>query len=95
MRANGGMPRERTVEDDVTASELAAFSYCAKAWHLERVVGVRPSTGASRQREAGIARHTRHGVQVQAGSWLARHSRVVIGVLLILAVLFFVAALRV
>ena len=95
MRTNGGARRARATEEDVTASELAAFSYCAKAWHLERVVSARPSAGAAREREAGIARHERHGTQVHAGSWLVRHSRVAIGVLLILAVLLFAAALRV
>jgi len=95
VRANGGVPRARTTEDDVTASELAAFSYCAKAWHLERIAGLRPSTDAARERKAGIARHTRHGAQVHAGSWLARHSHIAIAALLVLAVLLFAQALRV
>lgn len=95
MRANGGVPERRTAEDDVTASELAAFSYCAKAWHLERVAGLRPSTVAIREREAGIVRHARHGGQVHAGSWLAQHSSMAIGALLVLAVLLFASALRV
>ena len=94
MRTSGGAQRTRAAEEDVTASELAAFSYCAKAWHLERVVGLRPSAGAARERDAGIARHTRHGTQVHAGSWLARHSRVAIGLLLIVAALLFAIALR-
>jgi hypothetical protein len=95
VQTNGGAPRARTAADDVTASELAAFSYCAKAWHLERVAGRRPSERATRERDTGIVSHARHGAQVRAGGWLRRHSSAAITALLILAVLLFLAALRV
>src|SRR4051794_8730232 len=94
VRANGRASRAPAGEDDVTASELAAFSYCAKAWHLERVVGVPPSAGALRAREDGVDHHARHGAQVHVGSWMARHSRLAIGVLLVLATALLAAALR-
>jgi hypothetical protein len=95
VRANAGALGARAVDDDVTASELAAFSYCAKAWHLERVAGLRPSARATRERDTGIVSHARHGAQVRAGGWLRRHSSAAIAALLIVAVLLFLAALRV
>lgn len=74
--------------DDVTASELAAYAYCAKAWHLERVVGVEASAEAARRRDVGTAGHERHGAVVRTGSQLRQHSRSLIFVLLVLAGLF-------
>ena len=62
--------RRRSTDDDVTASELAAFAYCAKAWHLENVVGARPTGGAARRRDAGVAHHVNHGTDVLVGAWL-------------------------
>jgi hypothetical protein len=74
--------------DDVTASEIAAFVYCAKAWHLERVVGALPSAAATRVRAAGTTRHMRHGTAVHLGSWLGRNSRwLVLGLLFLVALL--------
>jgi hypothetical protein len=81
--------------DDVTASEIAAFVYCAKAWHLERVVGALPSAAANRVRAAGTTHHLRHGTAVHVGSWLGRNSRRVVLGLLFLAVLLVALALAV
>ena len=49
---------------DVSASEVAAYAYCAKAWHLERVLGERASDAAGRNRAAGVGRHDAHGSRV-------------------------------
>ena len=73
--------------DDVTASEIAAFVYCAKAWHLERVVGALPSAAADRARTAGTTHHVRHGARVRLGSWLGRNERRAIAALLLLALI--------
>jgi hypothetical protein len=78
---------------DVTASEIAAFAYCAKAWHLERMVGARPSPTAARARAVGTIRHERHGSDVRLGSWLGRNSRWAVPGLLVLAALLGVWAL--
>ena len=86
--------RQKDAHDaDVTASELAAFVYCAKAWHLERVLGAVPSTAANERRDAGIGDHGRHGNAVRVGSWLARHSAAVVGGFVLLAILFAVLAI--
>lgn len=77
----------RLAGDDVTASEIAAFVYCAKAWHLERVVGSLPSAAAERARAAGTTHHVRHGTSVRLGSWLGRHARSTVVALLLLALL--------
>ena len=77
--------------EDVTASEIAAFVYCAKAWHLERVVGALPSAAAAHARAAGTTHHARHGARVRLGSWLGRNSRSAVVALLLLA--FVLAAL--
>jgi len=80
---------------DVTASELAAFKYCAKAWHLERVSGVRPDAITELRRDAGTDNHHAHGAQVHAGSWLARYRWPATLTLLLIALLLFGAALRI
>jgi hypothetical protein len=95
MKANARAANDRAVERDVTASELAAFKYCAKAWHLEHVARVRPSAGAASERDAGVSQHRRHGAAVRAGSWLASHARASVATLLVVAVLLFFAAFRV
>ena len=80
-------------DSEITASELAAFVYCAKAWHLERVLGAVPSTAANERRDAGIGDHGRHGNAVRVGSWLGRHSAAVIAGFVLLAILFVVLAI--
>ncbi len=85
----------RMAGDDVTASEIAAFVYCAKAWHLERVVGALPSDAAARARAAGTTHHVRHGTAVHVGSWLGRNSRRVALALLLVAALLGALALAV
>lgn len=86
-------PHSEQRTDDVTASELAAFAYCAKAWHLERVLRVQPSMSVARRREAGVHGHVRHGVAVRAGSLIARHSRQMVAALVLAAVVFTLLAL--
>lgn len=91
-------PRSKTTvrpaADDVTASELAAFKYCAKAWHLEHVSGVRPSATAALRRDSGTSDHHRHGAEVHAGSWLARHKWPAAVTLFLTALALLLAALR-
>ena len=79
--------------DDVTASEIAAFVYCAQAWHLERVAGALPSAAADRARAAGTAHHVRHGARVRLGSWLGRNERRATAALLLLALVLAALAL--
>jgi hypothetical protein len=52
-------------EDDVLASEIAAYAYCAKAWHLEYVLGHRADAVADERRRAGTVEHEAHGARVQ------------------------------
>ncbi|RRR67816.1 MAG: hypothetical protein EI684_18390 [Candidatus Viridilinea halotolerans] len=52
----------------IRASEVAEYTFCARAWWLRRVAGVRPTTGGAR-RAAGIRRHARHGVLVRLSGW--------------------------
>jgi hypothetical protein len=93
MRAYQDWHAGRAAGDDVTASEIAAYAYCAKAWHLERVLDARPSETAARIRAAGNAHHARHGSSVRVGGWLGRHSRWAIPGLLLLAILLGALAL--
>ena len=64
--------------DDVTASEVAAYAYCAKAWHLERVLKRTPDGAAVARRSGGVDQHLRHGTRVSRlqrfGSWSMRLS---------------------
>lgn len=95
MKPNVRAANDRGVERDVTASELAEFKYCAKAWHLEHVMHVGPDAGAASERDAGVSHHRRHGTAVRAGSWLASHARASVATLLVVAVLLFFAAFKV
>ena len=44
-------------EDDVMASEVANYVFCAKAWHLECVLEATASTSAEEKRAAGVLAH--------------------------------------
>ena len=83
---------ERTIRprpsEDVTASEIAAHAYCAKSWHLERVLGVQASAQAAQRRSNGVAGHEDYGAAVRAGSLLGLNGRSLILALLALAALF-------
>ena len=77
---------------DVTASEIAAYAYCAKAWHLERVAGARSSAAGRVRRERGVERHRAHGSRVRALGALGRGLAWGGAALVVLALLLAVAA---
>ena len=89
--AGGASP----ADGDVTASEAATYVFCAKAWHLERVLGRPPGAPALERRAQGSVGHAAHGARVgelqRLGPWLARGSVA----LLVLAAILLVAALLV
>lgn len=78
--------------DDVTASEVAAYAYCAKAWHLERVVRSAPSAAGHLRRQRGVERHRAHGTRVQALGTTGRTLAWGGAILVVLALLLAVAA---
>ena len=78
---------------DVTASEIACYAYCAKAWHLEHVRHVVAPDDISRRREEGVAAHDTHGASVRALGQVRSRTRVIVAVLLLVAALAFVGAL--
>ena len=51
--------------DDVLASELATYAFCAKAWHLEHRLRRPVSSEASERRLEGITRHEQHGARLR------------------------------
>ncbi len=67
----------------LTATEVAEFMFCAKAWQLKRE-GHEPD---SPQLEAGIAFHRQHGKQLTFASKLQRAGWVLVGLALLLLVL--------
>ncbi len=71
-KATNRPPRERGREQGrvVRASEVGAYVYCARAWWLGAVEGLRPQH--TRRLQAGQAAHERHGQRVLLGSALAR-----------------------
>jgi hypothetical protein len=77
---------------DVRASELNTHAFCAKAWHLQRVLQVPPSRDATRRRVAGTARHERHGRAVATAA-RARYAALVAALLLGLGLLLALLAL--
>ena len=78
---------------DVTASEVAAYAYCAKAWHLRHVLGREPSRRATARQEAGVTAHERHGIAVRRLAWLERRATSLIAWLLVLAAALLALAL--
>ena len=63
---------------DVTASEVASYAYCAKAWHLNYVMRNEPSEQASAHQEAGVVAHEIHGVRVKRLAWLERRAPILV-----------------
>ncbi len=58
--------RERVLR----ASEIGSFAYCARAWWLGAVQGLRPQN--TRRLQAGQALHERHGQKVLVSNALLR-----------------------
>ena len=54
----------------IRASEIGRYAYCARAWWLGSVQGLRPRD--TRPLQAGRAAHERHGQRVLLGDALAR-----------------------
>ena len=48
----------------VQASELTEYGYCARSWHLRRVVGVDPQNNRRRSMRDGMQAHRRHSARV-------------------------------
>lgn len=80
-------------DDDVTASEVAAYAYCAKAWHLERVLFRSADAEGQRRRTEGIERHVEHGTRLNRLHRFGRRSFALSIALLVLAVVLLMAGL--
>lgn len=65
----------------LSASELAEYAYCRRAWWLRAVQGVESAESSARF-AAGRSAHRRHAVSLVVARWLAA-----------LAVLFLIVAL--
>jgi len=63
MSRNEGVMRRRLI----SATELAEFVYCPKAWELKYVRGVQPSSEAQRLQLEGNAWHASQGRQLARG----------------------------
>ena len=61
-----GLADPRTPRTEVSASEAANYVFCAKAWHLEHVLGVAASTAGADRRAMGVAAHAEHGESVRS-----------------------------
>ena len=80
-------PDRSDTSDDVTASEAATYAFCAKAWHVEHVLGKAPSPGAAARRARGVHQHEEHGERIAARMRRSTKRLVVALVLLILMML--------
>ena len=93
MKDNNAWLHSDDDDEDVTASEVAAYTYCAKAWHLESVLRRPVDSATTSGRISGVDRHLAHGTRV---SRIGRFGRVAVwasGVLLVVAALLLAAAL--
>ena len=72
----------------IRASEIGQYDFCAKAWWLGSIEGIRPSN--IRELQAGTAAHEQHGRRVRRASHLqvAALVLVALGVVVLLMVLF-------
>ena len=90
----GGLARE----GDVMASEEATHVFCAKAWHLERVLGATASAAAEEKRAAGSLAHETHGSRVgqqqRLGRWLVLGTALLFTIAVVLLVLGIVLSRR-
>ena len=94
MKGTHGAQSEPEIDnDDVTASEVAAYAYCAKAWHLERVLHRSADAEGQRRRNDGVERHVEHGAQLKRLRRFGRRSLLLSVALLVLAVVLLVAGL--
>ena len=59
-------------DDWVSASEIGAYEYCARAYWLERVRGIERTVGVVGRLARGIVRHAQHGRRVAMQQWLVR-----------------------
>ena len=76
---------------DVSASEVANYTFCAKAWHLEHVLGAAASATAEDRRISGAKAHMKHGADIRSAIQLSKGlTRGLVALLLIaVAVLVF------
>jgi len=70
--------------DWVSASEIAANAYCARAYWLERVRQVSRDGEGDGRMDSGRAHHRAHGRRVSAQRWLLRAAVVLVVVALVL-----------
>jgi hypothetical protein len=70
----------------VSASELAAYTYCGRAYWLERVVHAQVTAPHELRRTAGVDAHNAHGRRVSIAR-LLRRLAVVAALLVVLALL--------
>ena len=78
---------------DVTASEIASFAYCAKAWHLQYVMRVGSTDEVDERRVQGVSMHEQHGRLVRMQSRLGRRRVAFTAALLLIALLAIVGVL--
>jgi hypothetical protein len=85
-------------EGDVMASEVATYVFCAKAWHLECVLGAKASAAAEEKRAAGSLAHEAHGSRVRHqqrfGRWLVRSTTLLFAIAIVLLILGIVLSRR-
>jgi CRISPR/Cas system-associated exonuclease Cas4 (RecB family) len=53
--------------ETISASEVGRYVYCARAWWLERVMGLAPGNSAALKR--GVRGHEAHGAAVSAARY--------------------------
>lgn len=80
--------------DWVSASEIAAYQYCARAYWLERVQHVERGAALGSRLAAGEAHHRAHGRRVAWQHWLVRAACLLLVTAAVLLGIHFVAVDR-
>lgn len=98
MRHPESVAGGRDREDDVMASEMASYVFCAKAWHLECLLGAMASATAEEKRAAGSLAHEGHGSRVRQqqrmGRWLVLGTALLFAIAVVLLVVGIVVSQR-
>jgi hypothetical protein len=71
----------------IRASELSQYVYCAKAWWLGAIDGVKPAN--IHELEAGSLMHARHGQTVLLAGWAQRAAVGLLVAGVVLAIIWF------
>ena len=83
----------KMADEIVRASEIGQYSYCARAWWLNRVKGYQPTNQAAL--DSGTALHLSHGRAVQTYARWRRWAYLLLALAIVVGLVFILRLLAV